>query len=264
MAYLDYKVAGATDQPSPVIWAPFKSLKAKANPGTYIEIFDDFTSGVAADTAPPGWRIVGTNPDLDYVIDVDNGQIDLEGSGADNDESYLVSQTLYTLAMKNQKRFWFEIRCALDDADDDNAIIAGLTEGTAMAADLIADNGASIIDEHFVGFFAATDGTNMGAIKAAVSQGGGMTTDTSLTVLANASITDGAFFKLGMAFDGNKTISFYCDGVYKGTFDVDDLTGNALDKSLGVVFGMKNCKAGTDHLRVDWVYFACEKNISGF
>ena len=166
--------------------------------------------------------------------------------------------------MNNNKRFWFECRINIADEDDDMSFIAGLMEPTGCTAEGLADAGADLIDEDFIGFLAVTDTTNMGDIQAVYQNGGdGAHTD----VVASAhSPADNTYVKLGMRFDGKKTVTFYVNGASVGTLDVDDLTSNQLANPLCIFVGMKD-NTGADAtvlIQVDWIRFACEKIASGY
>ena len=263
MAMVDVKRAGLATSPSPVIWADCPIKRYTYNPGDGIHIWEDFTGGFVDDASPDGkWLLVGTNPDLNKVADEEFGVVELEGSAGDNDDSYLCSNPLYELKMNSGKRVWFEVRAKVEDEDDDHAIFAGLVESVAMATGLIADDGAGPVDEDLIGFLAVTDATNMGDIKSVYQQGG----DAAVTVVDSDSHSpvDDAYFKLGMKFDGAKTVTFYADGVAVGTLDVDDLANNKMANILGIAVGIKNCKAAAEFLSVDWIRFACDKYALGY
>ncbi|MEN6534481.1 MAG: hypothetical protein ABFD89_12510 [Bryobacteraceae bacterium] len=265
MGYVSYKTAGTAGQESPIIWATFDGLKARANRNEYVEVYDDFTGGgVVTDTSVPGWDLTGTNADVEQVVDVANGQILMEGSGADNDSCTIASPDLYLLTKDSGKRFWFEacVKLSAAGAADDFAAFVGLIEKTGATAELIADNGATVIDEDFVGFFADSDATAIQPWNCTINIGG----DASfpVTVEANAVALSTSYVKLGMAFDGRKTVSFYADGVLLDTYDIDGLTGNTMNHEFCVVLGVKDCEAAQLGLSVDWVHFAAEKNVSGY
>ena len=95
---------------------------------------------------------------------------------------------------------------------------------------------------------------------------GGALTAVQATVRAFGSGTtyDDTYMKLGMRFDGKKTVTFYLDGVKLGTtLDIDDLTGNKLDDPLGIIIGVKDLAGSVGDLRIDWVRYGHEKFASG-
>lgn len=267
MGYVDYRAAGTAGQPSPIIWATYNSLKAKADPGEYVEIWDDFTrGGVSTDTSVPGWNFVGTNADVSQATDTVNGELILKGSGADNDSSFISSADVYLLARNSKKRFWFEacVKLSAAGAADDYAAFVGLIESTGATAELIADNGATVIDEDFVGFFADSNATTIQPWNTTINIGGDGSFPVNVT--ANSEAISTSYVKLGMYFDGKETISFYVDGVQDvTTYNIDNLTGNTMNHEFCVALGMKQCAGeASDTMTIDWVRFACEKNVSGY
>jgi len=259
-----YKTAGSTSEPSPILWADCPVLKFITDPGEGIYLWDDFvTGGLVADTSVPGWNLVGTNPDVSQVTDDVNGQIVLEGSGADNDSAFICTPDLYLLKKNSGKRLWFEARVSTEAAGaaDDYAIFVGLIESAGMTAELIADNGATVIDEDYVGFFADSNATTIQPWNIQINQGSSANfpVDVSANVLAQAT----AFKKYGIGFDGKQTLSFYIDGVLTATYDVDNLDSDTFAHEAGVAIGTKNCEGAELHITVDWVRFACDKVAQG-
>jgi hypothetical protein len=207
--------------------------------------------------------LVGTNADMDVVDDAYPGVIVIEGSGSDNDSSFLKTNALYDLTMNNNKRFWLEARIKEIAESVDHASVFGLMEPTGCTAEGIADAGADIIDEDFIGFLAISNATNMGNYQA-VYQNGGDAAHTDVVASAH-SPADDTYVKLGMRFDGKKTVTFYVDGASIGTLNVDDLTSNQLANPLCVFIGMKDSSASgfTAAMEIDWIRFACEKIANG-
>jgi len=265
MSVQDYGIAGAADVASPLIWKDFPMGAATKDPSRYVHIWEDFDGGVAADVAYYGkFELVGTNADMDVVDDAYPGVIVLEGTGADNDSAFLKSNALYDLTMNNGKRFWFEARVKEIDADADHGSIIGLMEPTGCTAEGMADASADIIDEDFIGFIGISDATNMGNYQA-VYQNGGDAAHTDVVAAAHTPVDD-TYVKLGMRFDGKKTVTFYVNGAVVGTLDVDDLTSNQLANPLCIFVGLKDSAASgfTAAMEIDWIRFACEKVASGY
>ncbi len=264
MSVIDYGRAGDAVAPSPLIWKDFPMIDHIKKPGETIHIWDDFDSGMAALDAVGNkfpWEVVGTNPDVDVVEDEEHGVVVLSGSNADNDSCYLRSAVLYDLTMNNRQRFWYEARLKFGDADDDMAMVAGLGEAAFMTAEANADDGATIINEDFIGFMAVTDATNMGNLQAVYNQGGAGTTVVDSNV---GTFADDTYKRIGMRFDGLKTVTWYVDGAVVATLDIDDLTGNSLANFLGVFQGLKDCAGdATTLMELDWVRFGCGKFPSG-
>lgn len=274
MSKILYERAGNDAEPSDVIWKDFPAQDAICNPGSYIHVWDDFIYNFTADEVMPGgnFLVVGTNPDTAVVTDEGNGVINISGSGAGDDEAYLVSNLLCDEIIKKNsgKRLWFEARIKFEDADADTTFLCGLGESSLLAADALANEGASrnnIADYDFIGFHTDNDGTNMGNMESCYHQDGdsGVVTAVQAAVITNSGTTyDDDYLKLGFRFDGKKTVTFYLDGAALGTtLDIDDLTGDKLDDPLGIIIGIKDLAGGTDDLKVDWVRYAHEKSAYG-
>jgi len=273
MSVVDYRTANSqpTNGPSPEIWADCPVIDIIRDPSKGLHLFEDFDGGVIADAASQNrFSLVGSNPDMAGVSDELNGVVELEGSTGANEEAYLVSNILYQLQMESHKKFWLEARVKFEDADADCAFIFGLAEAELLAADCITDDStgtSTIADYGFVGFFTDCDGTNMDNIDAVYSEDGdgGVLTNVDedvVSIVAGATTYDDVYIRLGMRFDGIKTVTFYVDGVATGTtLDIDDFasgTANELDPT-GILLGYKNLAGTQVFLAVDWIRFACEK-----
>jgi len=258
-----YNDEGAAGQPSPNVWGDCPVEKALIAPELLGYVFDDFTSPVATDSSVPLWALTGTNADVDNVADVADGQILLEGSGADNDSATIAKNDMYLLTMNSGKRFWFEasVKLSAAGAADDFACFVGLIESAGATAEMIADDGASIIDENFVGFQAISNATTIQDWDAVINQGG--SANFPATVLADASTKSTAYVKLGIKFDGKKTLYFYADGAQVATYDIDNLDNDTMDKEMTIAIGVKDCEAAQLGLYVDWARFAYDKVANG-
>jgi len=268
-----YKTAETTPSggPSPIIWADCPVITFEKDPGKGIHIMEDFLSGVIADDTRPSpyFTLVGTNPDIDGVSDEVGGVVEIEGSGAGDDEAYLVSNILYELKKNNRKKMWFEAKIKVEDADDDSCIICGLGEKSLLAADAMADDdtGSTTLNDYdFIGFHAGCDGTNMDDIDCVYHEdgdGGTVTrVDEAVGLTAGTTTYDDTYIQLGMYFDGLKTVTFYVDGVaVDTTLDIDDFATNTEDEldPLGIIVGIKNLAGTASFMAIDWIRFACER-----
>ena len=273
---VEYKRAGVARSPSASIWADCPVLAFQKDPGKGIHFWEDFLGNFAANATEQvgsqGLLALGTNADTAIVSDEET-VVNISGSGAGNDECYLVSNLLCNEAIKmnSGRRVWFETRCKLDDADADVIFICGLGEALLLADDAIPDtftwSTAALADYDFIGFMAGTDGTNMGGFDSCYHQDGdgGAVTIVEADCLANSGTdNDDTYIKLGFAFDGIKTVTFYINGVKcSTTLDIDDLTSNKLDAALGIIVGIKDDAGGADDLKIDWIRFACDNYDQG-
>ena len=272
---VEYKRAGVARSPSGNIWADCPILAFEKDPGKGIHFWEDFlgnfTANAVEQIGPQGLLVVGTNPDTAVVTDEET-VVNISGSGAGNDEAFLVSNLLCNEAIKmnSGRRVWLEARCKMDDTSADVTFLCGLGEASLMAADALANEGASrnnIADYDFIGFHTDNDGTNQTYLETCYHQDGdgGAVTAVQATVRDfNSTTYDDTYMKLGFKFDGIKTVTFYLDGAKLGTtLDIDDLTSNKLDDALGIIVGIKDLAGGNDDLKIDWIRFACDNYDQG-
>jgi hypothetical protein len=262
--YANYESAGLAGQPSPSIWASCPVDKALLAPEELGYVFDDFVDPVAADSSIPNWELAGTNADIDNVADVVNGQILMQGSGTDNDSCTILKNDMYLLTKNSGKRFWFEASVKPTNAGtaDDYALFVGLIESVGATAEMIADDGASIIDEDFVGFAALTNATTIQDWDAVINIGG--SANFPVTVEADAGEIGTSYIKLGMVFDGQQTVTFYVDGAVVATYDIDNLDSDTMSHEFTVALGVKQCEATAAlGMYADWVRFAYDKQNHG-
>ena len=267
MSIQRYGIAGAAIVSSPLIWKDCPMGAISVDPTNYVHIYEDFDdvhTSLAAAGIWGRWLVKGTNSVVAPIADEDSGVITVGGGGTAHDDAYFHSNVLYDLTMNSGKRFWFEIRVNLADADFDGGLIAGLAQYTACAADMIVDECEAIVTtKDFIGFVGFSASSLMGPIEAIYQQ----EADASHTDIDTdmGTMADDTYAKLGMRFDGKKTVTFYYNGVAGATLNIDDLAGNSLTNKLAVVFGMKDTGgSAADLAQVDWVRFACEKTASGY
>lgn len=266
MSVQSYGIAGEAAQPSPIVWKDCPMGAISKSPGRYVHIFDDFV-GVQTTLSAAGfwgdWLVKGTNPTATGLEDENSGVIVIGGGGTAQDEVLFHSNALYDLTMNNNKRLWFEVRLNLTDADYDGAFFAGLAQYSACAADFIVDESEALVTlKDILGFVAFSSSSLMGDVEAVYQQEADAAhtdIDTSVNTMA-----DDTYVKLGMRFDGKKTVTFYVNGVVATTLDIDDLSGNSFVNKLAVIFGHKITEATVgEKMQVDWVRFACEKFAGG-
>lgn len=267
--------------PSPRIWADCPVVTMQKDPGKGIHFMEDFLGKYTNLTA--GGKLIGTPFELvddggDAILDQDttaydeeHGAVCFEPDGTTQyDEAYLVSQVLYQLVMNSERKMWFEARFKLEDVSDDNSIICGLGDATLLAGSSVIQESATpttIESRDFVGFVAFTDGTSTHDIDAIYHEvGDAAVTQVKDAAFAQASWADDTYVKLGLKFDGKKSLKYYINGVEVGELDVDDfatVTANELTP-LGIIIGQMNGDAPgagvASIMTVDWIRFACDRN----
>ena len=277
MSVQDYGRAGEAAAPSSSIWKDFPMGAVAKNPGRYVHIFDDFIGNFTADdvmsVGDMNWVVIGTGIKTAHATDEPNGVVNLSGDSSQNDDAYLCSGMLQEELIKvnSGRRFWFETRLKFVDASVDNTFICGLGEAALqITAALVVEGGNrnNIADFDFIGFHTDNGGTNQDAMETGYHQdgdGGAITAvQAAVRTFGSGTTYDDVYMKLGMRFDGKKTVTFYLDGVALGTtLDIDDLTGNKLDDPLGIIIGVKDLVGSVGDLRIDWVRYGHEKFASG-
>jgi len=267
MSVQNYGIAGDAAVASPIIWKDCPMGAIIKDPSRYIHIFDDFTAAhtaLAAAGVWGDWLVKGTDSVVALIADEDSGVITVGGGGTAHDDAYLHTNALYDLTMNSGKRFWFECRINLADIDFDGGIFAGLAQASACAADFIVDECEALVTlKDLIGFTGFSASSLMGDVEAVyqqVADASHTDVDTSLGTMVNDT-----YVKLGMRFDGKKTVTFYYNGVAGATLDIDDLSDNSFTNKLAVIVGMKDT-GGTaaDLMQIDWIRFACEKVASGY
>jgi len=283
MSTVNYKVAATVPVggPSPIIWADCPVVTMQKDPGKGIHFMEDFLgryTNLTATGVIPGtpFELVDDGGDGYMTVDTtaydnEHGVITIEPDGATQfDEAYIASQVLYQLVMNSGRKMWFEARIKLEDITADMSYICGLGDATMLAGSSVIQESATpttIESRDFVGFVAFTDGSKVHDIDAIYHEVG----DTSVTqvkdaAFAQASWVNDTYVKMGLKFDGKKSLTYYINGALVGTLDVDDfatVTANELTP-LGIIIGEMCGAAASEgtakYVAIDWVRFACDRN----
>ena len=279
-----YRTANTTPVggPSPIIWADCPVIAMQKDPGKGIHFMEDFLGAYTNLTATGA--LVGTPFTL--VDDGGDGYVTVDTSAYDNehgvvqiepdgetqyDEAYLVSQILYQLVMNSGRKMWFEARVKLEDITADLSLICGLGDSTLLAGTSVLEESATpdtIESRDFVGFVAFSDGTKIHDIDAIYHEvGDAAVTQVKDAAFAQASWVNDTYVKMGLKFDGEKSLKYYINGVEVGELDIDDfatVTANELTP-LGIIIGtMVNDDPGSagdaTYAAIDWIRFACDRN----
>ncbi len=275
MSVIQYKAPNTAEAggPSPVIWADCPVIAFLKDPGKGIHLFEDFIGNIV-DLAAAGQfgqlAVVETGDGVACTLDTaahtnEHGVAKLVPTGSSQyDEAWFVSEVMYHLQMENRKKMWFETRIKLPAVADDMSLLAGLGDATVLAGSSViqaATTPTTIVNRDFVGFVAFTDGTKIHDIDAIYSEvGDGAVTQVKNAAFAQASWVNDTYVKLGLRFDGVKTLDYFINGVLVGSLDVDDfatVTANELTP-LGLIVGCVANDTSAPHLDVDWIRFACE------
>jgi hypothetical protein len=180
----------------------------------------------------------------------------IETDADDNDAASLSSGPLGPITRNSGKRLWLEAIVAAGDVDADMGIFVGLVEPAGATRDVLADNVAAtaVVGESLVGFI--QDNGDDDALDIIYRKDAGtvvvvasdVTNSTAIPVASRASLTDGAFFKVGIRFDGHETLSFYVGGYRVATLTIDTTFDQV--KEYCAVLGIKTGTGAAEQVHI--------------
>ena len=161
------------------------------------------------------------------------------------------TETYIEYVKDSGKRSWVEFRVQSHVSTNNVNMFIGLAEEGANADNFINDDGNDFADNDLVGFnIFEADGE---AIDMSHQKAGGVLVDVGVGI---ADHTD-TMHTYGLKFDGAQTVSFWVDGVSKGTADLDTATFPT-DEELSPIWYLKNGAADMT-ASIDWVKMVVER-----
>lgn len=255
------KRAGAADQPSPSIWAdcPQERLNVER---TGFFIHEDFlahpvvtTTITAALLARMSMGALKISGDDDTVITAKaaepGGYLDIETDADDNDGAALTTNPFAEIEVDSGRKLWFEARVEAG-AVADQGLFFGLAEEAALSHDILAADSTALIGESLVGFQVLSGDTD--GIDAVFKKDGGTAVKMDALIAALAANTE---VKLGLRFDGKRSIELFVDGTKQSTYTIDATTF-PVGVKMGVVLAIKTGTAAAQSMAIDWVRTAYE------
>lgn len=238
---VDMARAGGANQPSPAIWAdcPGPSLN-QSGEGYFFHA--EFLGVPVAAAALPSMTVDGMNfdGDTDTVftrLGTLGGVIDIETDGDDNDAAAIFTSPCVKIVPNSGNKVWVEARVELGELAD-QGFFFGLVENDGLSRDVVADDAGALVGKSLVGFQVLADDTDGLDIVYKRNAGSAVQVGTTKAIAAAQAR------KLGLRFDGARTIEFFVDGV-----KTDALTINNTFPS-NVAFGVIAClKTGTGAAR---------------
>lgn len=240
--------AGALDQPSPSVWGDCPTTEL---PGQGLGQFfnQDFLGDYPTE---PGFAVdadAGTTytvaasatygPHVEAVLN----------SNTDNNAVALRSAALGRLVRSSNQRLWAEIRVAVG-ALGDSAFAFGLTPTANATRDVIADNPsnsaqAALTSATFIGFVSVQASSALAKLNVVnrkltgteVSVATDVTNSTAIPSTSRSNLVANTFVKLGIRYDGQKTLHFYVNGIRVARYEVDSTVDQA--SHLAIVYGQK-------------------------
>jgi len=201
--------------------------------------FDDFLRYSATD-----WTIttVETGTATEAVGDESGGVLVVTNGTSDNDSDMFQlsadggTTVAETFKLATGKKAWIKTRCKTSDKTDSEFIV-GLVDSDTTPLD--ASDGM---------FFIKADDVATLDFKTSKSS-------VSSTASSIATLVDDTYVELACYYDGVETITYYVDGLPKGTLTDDTLPTT----ELSVTFGVKNGGAAAKVFSIDYLYIAVEK-----
>lgn len=265
MNQADYSQAGNALAPSPSIW--------KSCPGPILNdqglgfyLHEDFTGGttVFADG-------VGVGGQQGLEIDADAGTTiakrtgsfgglqDIAVTNTDNNAAAIFSTPLGQLVPNSGNQAWFECRVTKQTIGDEGFFF-GLADEAIANRDVLADDVASVAAglaaNTLLGITQQTD--NQAKLYAVVRKDAGTVAtiasdiSNSSALAAPSNIVAGTFFKIGMHFDGKRTVRIFFNGVRVASYTLTTSSVNVAD-NLAVILAVKTGAATARTITVDWV-----------
>ena len=240
----------AVQLPTAAIWNNFNLKELRENPFSGSLVESDFRRGedVPANAYSDATANISVNSEA-------VGALQMLGS-ADNDAVEI--QYACPILANGGKKWAFEARLKTNTVTaDDIGFFLGLLTGQELTGDLIADNGAALIDSNALGFQSFhADSTGVDAVYVAVGE---------TPIIHDADVktlTINVYTTLGMYYDGTD-IRIYVDGVDTAdpilaadiVADGDDFPEDAV---MVATLCTKNGAAEDDVVIYDWARFAQE------
>lgn len=275
MFQADFSQAGAATQPSPSIWkdCPGQTLVDQGI-GQYVH--EDFIGGTENFVNKVGLGAAA------LVIDADAGTThphrtpsslaatsgiglqDLAVTNTDNNAAGVFTQAMGFIVLNSGNKFWMEARVTLA-ALADQGLFVGLAAEAVLSRDVVADNpdtSLSVATDSLVGFLVNSAAT--GKVDAVIRKDAGTATNpftdvTNSSRLGSAAgnIVAGTYVKLGLKFDGKRSISFFVNGVEIGKTTITTNSINIADP-LGAIVNLKTGAAAARTMTIDWIRAAVQ------
>lgn len=269
---IDFSQIGDQAQPSPSIWADCpKTLLNDKGLGYYAkeDFFGNTELAVFTDKSMFGTGEFNVDADAGALTPL-TGKVGGWGSIAtgatDNDAYALVSQPLGTLVRNSGNKLWAEASFQFAALGDEALFFGFTTEANALR-DVIADDPsnsvvAALTAATVVGFvtkqtasaIATLDAKYAKATATPVVVSTNVTNATAIPLASRASLAATTPVKIGLRFDGRKTLFFYVNGYKVATQEVDSTVDQT--STLVLVLNVKSGSASAKTVSFDWVQYA--------
>lgn len=272
MSVIGFSTQGASNEPSPSIWADCPNTLLRDKGLGYFG-HEDFLGNVTdtslADGDPLGSGFLNLDADTGSAAPKAaevGGYVTLTTGANDNDAMALYSPLLGPISKNSGAKLWAEIRLEPTTLFD-GGFFFGIGEEAACVRDVVADNPstsavATLITESVCGFVSKEASSAMATVNLTYAKDAGTPVVIATDVLASTAIptadrvalTAVTEVKLGLRFDGRESIYFYVNGVKVATLALDSTFDQA--KNMAVIFGLKTGTANAKAFSLDWFRYA--------
>lgn len=269
MNQVDFSQAGNALAPSPSIWksCPGSTLNDQ---GLGFFLQEDFVGGteVWADKAGiGGQQALVNNASAATTIPHRTGSFgglqDLTLANVANNAIALYSQPLGQMVPNSGNQIWFEARLTKQTISDEGLFI-GIAAEAIATKDLLVNGVASVAaglsGDTLVGFTQMTD--NQAKLYAVARKDAGavvtLASDVSnfAGLAAPANLVAGTFFKIGMHFDGKRTLRIFFNGIRVASATITTASVNVADNLVFIVNEKNGAAATARTITLDWVRVA--------
>jgi len=263
MTVVSFARAGDDNQPSPSLW--FDCPKERLiNEGNGFFFHEEFLGGVSTATAtaatPVGNGHMSFDGDIASVISFKTGEVggfvDLETDGDNNDAAAFLTQPFAKISRDSGLQVWAEVSMELG-AIADQGVFVGFVEEAGLTRDVVADNAAGLVGQSLIGFQVLNDAT--ASIDAVAKLDAGAAIEMR-AVMNPTPLTANGTFKVGLRFDGERTIYLFFNGVKVGTYLVPG-SGFPTGVNMGFIAAIKTGTAAAQSMAFDWIRVAHQSRI---
>lgn len=250
---VQYTGKNSDQGPSPSIWTHIDIAHIKEDPnfGTFFfDHFLNFGQNTENDVTATYHSQIDSGGTIKQTGAVDGRIQFLTDAGSDDGIVMGIGADIggaLTIVENSGRKVAFEGRVLFSEAVTGQAFFLGLIEKGEIVADtILTDSTGALPDKDYLGFrvlAADPDGID------AVHRGG----DTAEVIVENEAqvITIATNYKLGLYFNGRKTVNFYVDGTVVGSAQTDD-TDFPDGIVLVPVVAFKETSGSAEYIEMDW------------
>lgn len=269
---IGFSQIGDAGQPSPSIWGDCpNTLLTDKGLGYFAheEFLGNIEIASFADASVFGSGLLDVDADTGVLAPLTGktgGYAKFSTGATDNDAIALFSAPLGKMVRNSGNKMWVEGSFQFA-ALGDEALFLGFTTEANATRDVIADNPsntvvAALTAATVVGFVTVQAASAIATVDAKYAKSTGtpvvvlanVTNATAIPLASRASLAATTDLKLGLRFDGRKTLTFYVNGYKVASQEVDSTFDQATN--LVAVLTVKSGSASAKAVSVDWFRYA--------